>query len=135
MSTGSPASVQPKIQNATTAHSSSPTSLASDIALLSQILSQDPNDDSDLADIAELLRKLEAADDLADGVEERLDGIIDNLDALLSDLETRKATGQTVETIPDKNEGSMGLRGRTEFTVTSNGPGTRMKCVVRVMTG
>jgi hypothetical protein len=33
------------------------------------------------------------------------------------------------------NEDRRGLRGRTEFSVTSNGPGTMTKCVVRVISG
>ena len=66
-------------------------SLEADIALPTRLLSQDLNDpdsaDADPASVEELLRRLEAAEGLADGVEERLDGIIGNLDTLLSDLE------------------------------------------------
>ncbi|KAI0352236.1 hypothetical protein OH77DRAFT_1428784 [Trametes cingulata] len=67
-------------------------SLEADIALLSNLLSQNL-DESD-PDVAELLRRLEAAEGIADGVESRLDGIIDHLDNLLGDLETRTAPNQ-----------------------------------------
>ncbi|OJT13965.1 hypothetical protein TRAPUB_9504 [Trametes pubescens] len=67
-------------------------SLEADIALLSKLLSQNA-DESD-PDVVELLRRLEAAEGIADGVESRLDGIIDHLDDLLSDLETQTAPKQ-----------------------------------------
>ncbi|KAL1950901.1 hypothetical protein VTO73DRAFT_50 [Trametes versicolor] len=67
-------------------------SLEADIALLSKLLSQNV-DESD-PDVVELLRRLEAAEGIADGVESRLDGIIDHLDNLLSDLETQTAAKQ-----------------------------------------
>ncbi|KAI0652736.1 hypothetical protein C8Q79DRAFT_886428, partial [Trametes meyenii] len=60
-------------------------SLEADIALLSSLLSQNV-DESD-PDVSELLRRLEAAEGIADGVESRLDGIMDHLDNLLGDLE------------------------------------------------
>ncbi|KAI0640293.1 hypothetical protein C8Q77DRAFT_1069998 [Trametes polyzona] len=64
-------------------------SLEADIALLSNLLSQNV-DESD-PDVAELLRRLDAAEGIADGVESRLDGIMDHLDNLLSDLESKTA--------------------------------------------
>ncbi|KAI0370104.1 hypothetical protein BV20DRAFT_944842 [Pilatotrama ljubarskyi] len=67
-------------------------SLEADIALLSSLLSQNV-DESD-PDVAELLRRLEAAEGIADGVESRLDGIIGHLDSLLGDLETQASPGQ-----------------------------------------
>ncbi|TFK79497.1 hypothetical protein K466DRAFT_437781, partial [Polyporus arcularius HHB13444] len=71
-------------------------SLEADIALLTQLLSGGGSGDpeADGEEVAELLRKLEAAEDIADGMEERLDGIMDNLDDLLSDLEARTGGGQ-----------------------------------------
>jgi len=45
-------------------------------------------------DVEGLLRRLEAANGLADGVEDKLDGILEHLDGLLSSLE---ATGETKE--------------------------------------
>ncbi|KAI0673995.1 hypothetical protein C8Q78DRAFT_1076940 [Trametes maxima] len=62
-------------------------SLEADIALLSNLLSQNV-DESD-PDVAEILRRLEAAEGIADGVESRLDGIMDHLDSLLGNLEAR----------------------------------------------
>ncbi|KAH9884632.1 hypothetical protein C8Q73DRAFT_719103 [Cubamyces lactineus] len=70
----------------------SSSSLEADIALLSNLLSQ--NVDEFDPDVAEVLRRLEAAEGIAEGVESRLDGIIDHLDNLLSDLESRAAPGQ-----------------------------------------
>ncbi|KAI8980598.1 hypothetical protein BD414DRAFT_492693 [Trametes punicea] len=69
-----------------------PSSLEADIALLSTLLSQD-TDESD-PDVVELLRRLDAAQGIADGVEDRLDGIISHLDELLSDLEARTSPNQ-----------------------------------------
>ena len=67
-------------------------SLDADIALLQKLLSEDI-DDSNPENVAELLKRLEAAEGLAGGVEERLDGIMDHLDALLGDLEAKHADG------------------------------------------
>lgn len=67
--------------------------MEADIALLSSLLSQDNVDESD-PDVAELLRRLEAAEGIAEGVENRLDGIIDHLDNLLGHLETQTAPKQ-----------------------------------------
>ncbi|RDX44302.1 hypothetical protein OH76DRAFT_1359843 [Lentinus brumalis] len=86
--------------NAPTQPNASPSqtsrSLEADIALLTQLLSGGGSGDpeADGEDVAELLRKLEAAEDIADGMEERLDGIMDNLDELLSDLEARTGGGE-----------------------------------------
>ncbi|KAI1791960.1 hypothetical protein LXA43DRAFT_1094043 [Ganoderma leucocontextum] len=65
-------------------------SLEADIALLQKLLSEDV-DESNPENVAELLKRLEAAEGLADGVEERLDGVMDHLDTLLSDLEAKQA--------------------------------------------
>ncbi|KAH9854377.1 hypothetical protein C2E23DRAFT_71423 [Lenzites betulinus] len=67
-------------------------SLQADIDLLSNLLSQNV-DESD-PDVVELLRRLETAEGIADGVESRLDGIMDHLDNLLHDLESRTAPKQ-----------------------------------------
>lgn len=45
-------------------------------------------------DVEELMRRLEAANGIADGVEGKLDGILEHLDGLLNSLE---ATGETKE--------------------------------------
>ncbi|KAI0829082.1 hypothetical protein BC628DRAFT_1417433 [Trametes gibbosa] len=70
----------------------SQSSLEADVALLSNLLSQNV-DESD-PDVVELLRRLEAAEGIADGLENRLDGIMDHLDNLLYDLETQTASKQ-----------------------------------------
>ena len=72
-------------------------SLNADMALLQKLLSEDI-DDSNPENVAELLKRFEAAEGLAGGVEERLDGIIDHLDALLGDLEPKHMPDGTVET-------------------------------------
>ncbi|KAM5534117.1 hypothetical protein V8D89_012208 [Ganoderma adspersum] len=64
-------------------------SLDADITLLQKLLSEDI-DESNPENVAELLKRLEAAEGFAGGVEERLDGIMDHLDALLGDLETKQ---------------------------------------------
>ncbi|KAM5538331.1 hypothetical protein V8D89_007933 [Ganoderma adspersum] len=67
-------------------------SLDADIALLQKLLSEDI-DESNPENVAELLKRLEAAEGLAGGVEERLDGIMDHLDTLLTDLEAKQMDG------------------------------------------
>ncbi|KAL7284941.1 hypothetical protein ACG7TL_000029 [Trametes sanguinea] len=73
-------------------------SLEADIALLSDLLSQGRDESS--RDVIELLRRLEAAEGIADGVESRLDGIMDHLDSMLSELETRTSSNQGEGTTP-----------------------------------
>ncbi len=67
----------------------------SDAALLSSLLSQVSSEDlpEDEAELAELLRKLEEADGLAQGMEGRLDTIIGKLDDLLGSLQQEPAQG------------------------------------------
>ena len=60
-------------------------SIESDLAFLQNALSQEV-DPSQPEDVEELLKKLEAAEGVADGMESRLDDIMDNLDRLLGDL-------------------------------------------------
>ena len=68
--------------------------LEADIALLQNLLSEDVDDsNADSENVAELLKRLEAAEGLADGVEERLDGIMGHLDTLLTDLEAKQVSG------------------------------------------
>lgn len=64
-----------------------------DIAMLTTLLAQQTSDTdaesvsmSDV-DIAEELRRIEAAHGLAEGMEDRLDGLIGNLDRLLESLQ------------------------------------------------
>ncbi|KAI9067220.1 hypothetical protein FKP32DRAFT_1588860 [Trametes sanguinea] len=101
-------------------------SLEADIALLSNLLSQETDESSH--DVTELLRRLEAAEGIADGVESRLDGIMDHLDSMLSELETRTTATQgegdakaavttteveAVEEIAVVSTGTAGEAGRT----------------------
>ena len=72
--------------------------LESDIALLKSLLSQGADvDESNPEEVAELLRRLDAAEDIADGIESRLDGIMDNLDNLLGDLEAEQGSTRPAE--------------------------------------
>ena len=99
--------------NGVSKDNSSQSALASDIALLSAILSRsaDPTDETD---IAELLRQIDSAHGVAEGVETRLDGVIDNLDTLLDSLESHASQspqGSTTESKPHEgntNEGQQG---------------------------
>jgi site-specific recombinase XerD len=63
------------------------TSIEADIAQLNQLLSQESLDDADEASVAELLARLESADGVAEGVENKLDALLGNLDSLLASLE------------------------------------------------
>ncbi|RPD64556.1 hypothetical protein L226DRAFT_565444 [Lentinus tigrinus ALCF2SS1-7] len=68
--------------------------LEADLTLLTQLLSGTGGESAEEGeDVVELLRRLEAAENVADGMEERLDGIMDSLDDLLNDLEARAAGG------------------------------------------
>ena len=56
-------------------------------------------------DVEELLRRLEAADGIAEGMEGKLDGILEHLDGLLSSLEgagEAKENGGSVDPQPDR---------------------------------
>lgn len=66
-------------------------SLDADIALLTQLLAQSASGeegDVEGPELQALLRRLEAADGVARGVEGRLDDLIGNLDQILGGLET-----------------------------------------------
>jgi len=64
---------------------------AADIALLTTLLTQQTSESDTVSlddlDIAEELRRIEAAHGIADGMEDRLDGLIGNLDKLLETLQ------------------------------------------------
>ncbi|KAI0673987.1 hypothetical protein C8Q78DRAFT_665125 [Trametes maxima] len=70
---------------------SSASPLEADIALLSNLLSQKVDEYE--PDVAELLRRLDTAECIANGVEERMDGIINHIDSLLSGIEARAVRG------------------------------------------
>ena len=85
--------------------------MESDLAFLQNVLSQEV-DASQPEDVEELLKKLEAAEGLAEGMESRLDGIMGNLDKLLGDLGAHEvqadaATGpDATNTTPDQGSAS-----------------------------
>nr|VWO95677.1 EPI protein [Ganoderma boninense] len=89
-------------------------SLEADIALLQKLLAED-GDESNPENVAALLKRLEAAEGLAGGVEDRLDGIMDHLDTLLTDLDAKQVAGAVEEeaeaSVP---EGVTGAEGKTE---------------------
>lgn len=64
--------------------------LEGDIARLSALLSQ--GTPAKEADVAELLRGIETADGMAQGVEAKLDEMLNNLDQLLASLESESTT-------------------------------------------
>ncbi|KAI0652728.1 hypothetical protein C8Q79DRAFT_939097 [Trametes meyenii] len=70
---------------------SSASPFEADIALLSNLLSQKVDECE--PDATELLRRVDTAESIANGVEERLDGIIDHIDSLLSGIEARAVRG------------------------------------------
>lgn len=53
-------------------------------------------------DVEELLRRLEPADGIAEGVEGKLDGILEHLDGLLSSLEAKESGSGPVDPQPDR---------------------------------
>lgn len=67
--------------------------LTEDIALLASLLSDDQSEEIDERNISELLRKLDTANGVASGVEDRLDEILNNLDGLLGTLESSTNSG------------------------------------------
>lgn len=72
------------------------TTLQADLTFLSSLLSKEGKDDNADVDVAALLRQLETADGVAQGVENRIDGILGSLDALLDSLQPDSAEGQPV---------------------------------------
>ncbi|TFK41973.1 hypothetical protein BDQ12DRAFT_719995 [Crucibulum laeve] len=78
-----------------TADSSNSSTLESDIAQLTSLLSHDLDVSAgDDTDVAALLHRLTKADGMAQGVEGKLDDILGNLDRLLSSLEKDQANGE-----------------------------------------
>lgn len=71
------------------------TKLEADIAQLGALLSQDIPEGN--TDVAELLRGIEAAGGMADGVEKKLDDMLNNLDHLLASLESDAPEAKTEE--------------------------------------
>jgi len=65
-------------------------SIEADVAELEELLSRETLDDAGEASVAELLARLESADGVAKGVENKLDALLGNLDSLLAALEEEK---------------------------------------------
>lgn len=82
-----------------------PANLESAVAKLATLISQGDGDidKGDGAQVAELFEKLGEAEDVAQGVEERLDKIIGNLDALLAELEKGSTSEKPVEARAPEN--------------------------------
>ncbi|KAF7303116.1 hypothetical protein MKEN_01275100 [Mycena kentingensis (nom. inval.)] len=68
------------------------TSMEADLAALSALLTSDKLDDAGEANVDELLARMDDADGVAKGVENKLDGLLANLDNLLAALEEKQAT-------------------------------------------
>lgn len=62
-------------------------SIEADLAELNELLSKETLDDAGEASVVELLARLESADGVAKGVENKLDALLGNLDSLLATLE------------------------------------------------
>jgi hypothetical protein len=66
--------------------------LSADIAQLLSLESAEGD-----AHVAELLRTIEAADGMAQGVESKLDNMLENLDSLLASLESKAGANNVTE--------------------------------------
>ncbi|PFH49663.1 hypothetical protein AMATHDRAFT_48505 [Amanita thiersii Skay4041] len=92
MSTNNPSLPAPSAVDATKLFDS----LDVDIAQISLLMSEYNVDvGGDETDISELLKRLESANGMADGVESKLDGILGNLDELLELLEPKNQDTHT----------------------------------------
>lgn len=81
-------------------------SIDADVALLSSLLNQDDVDPgADAANLAELLRRLDGANGVAQGLESKIDDVLGNLDNLLAALESKEgelaAAKTDAESTPD----------------------------------
>jgi hypothetical protein len=81
------------------------TNLNANIAQLSSLLVQKPVEGD--TDVAELLRTIETADGMAQGVESKLDSMLENLDNLLVSLESKADTdNMTGSNMASRDKGS-----------------------------
>jgi hypothetical protein len=63
-------------------------------------VAEEETDELGMEEVEELMNRIEAANGIADGVEDKLNGILEHLDGLLSSLE---AKGETKENDGSKN--------------------------------
>ncbi|KAJ6520186.1 hypothetical protein C8R45DRAFT_51868 [Mycena sanguinolenta] len=75
-------------------------SIERDVAELNELLSKETLDDAGEASVAELLARLESADGVAKGVENKLDTLLGNLNNLLASLEDEKAAQDSSQQPP-----------------------------------
>lgn len=79
--------------------------LEAEITQLTTLLSQDSLNSEDDANVVELLQRLEKADGVAQGVEDKLDNILGKLDGLISSLESKNdAVDDFVKQPPDHEQ-------------------------------
>ncbi|KAJ7665438.1 hypothetical protein DFH06DRAFT_313480 [Mycena polygramma] len=69
--------------------------IEADVAELNELLSRETLDEAGEASVEELLARLESADGVAKGVENKLDALLGNLDNLLASLEKNDDSVQT----------------------------------------
>jgi hypothetical protein len=63
--------------------------MEADIAKLGLLLSQESDNSEAETDVSRLLERLENANGMAQGVEDKIDGLLEKLDGLLVSLETK----------------------------------------------
>jgi hypothetical protein len=74
-----------------------------DIAKLALLLSPESDNNGDDADVSKLLGRLENANGMAQGVEDKLDHLLEKLDGLLASLETKGELEKISEVAADES--------------------------------
>ncbi|KAJ7651581.1 hypothetical protein DFH06DRAFT_1475621 [Mycena polygramma] len=77
--------------------------IEADVAELNELLSRETLDEAGEASVEELLARLESADGVAKGVENKLDALLGNLDNLLASLEKNDDSVQTDSPQPSES--------------------------------
>ncbi|KAJ6469591.1 hypothetical protein C8R47DRAFT_1325505 [Mycena vitilis] len=78
--------------------------IEADVAELNELLSRETLDEAGEASVEELLARLESADGVAKGVENKLDALLGNLDTLLASLEKNDDSVQTDSQQPSESK-------------------------------